>query len=82
MPEPWRVINSHGNGAYAIKTLSGRVINGPLQRCGGELCGRGYPAATANRISIKDSNIAAGDPEVKRKPMRQEGPDMTGTGAN
>ncbi|KAJ8385113.1 hypothetical protein AAFF_G00192540 [Aldrovandia affinis] len=29
--EPWEVVNSHGNGPYAIRTLLGWVINGPLQ---------------------------------------------------
>ena len=28
--EPWRVINSKGNGPFAVKTLLGWVINGPL----------------------------------------------------
>ena len=27
--EPWRVINSHGDGLYAVETLLGWVINGP-----------------------------------------------------
>ncbi|KAL1277030.1 hypothetical protein QQF64_023703 [Cirrhinus molitorella] len=29
--EPWEVINSQGDGPYAVKTLLGWVINGPLQ---------------------------------------------------
>lgn len=27
--EPWDIINSQGNGPYAIKTLFGWVVNGP-----------------------------------------------------
>lgn len=33
--EPWEVINSQGEGPYAVKTLLGWVVNGPL-RNGGE----------------------------------------------
>lgn len=28
--EPWRIINSLGNGPYAVRTLLGWVVNGPL----------------------------------------------------
>ena len=28
--EPWQVINSQGNGPYAVKTILGWVVNGPL----------------------------------------------------
>lgn len=28
--EPWKVINSNGNGPFAVKTMLGWVINGPL----------------------------------------------------
>ena len=49
--EPWQVINSQGNGPYAVKTLLGWVINGPL---GG--CSKGVEMATATvyRISLVD----------------------------
>lgn len=51
--EPWEVINSYGNGPYAIRTLLGWVINGPLQGCNDEQCVNGEPTATVNRISIE-----------------------------
>lgn len=50
--EPWQVINSQNDGPYALRTLLGWVINGPL--------GRGCSArveeatVTANRISLVD----------------------------
>ena len=31
--EPWEIINSEGNGPYAVKTLFGWVVNGPLSSC-------------------------------------------------
>lgn len=48
--EPWEILNSQGDGPYAVKTLLGWVINGPLQakntanRNGGE-------GVVVNRIS-------------------------------
>ncbi len=30
--EPWEVINSQGDGPYAVKTLLGWVVNGPLYK--------------------------------------------------
>lgn len=52
--EPWEVVNSHGNGPYAIRTILGWVINGPSQGHGNERWESGYPAATVNRISISN----------------------------
>lgn len=51
MLEPWRVINTHGNGPYGIRTILVWVIKGSHRS--DELCGSGYPAATVHRISIK-----------------------------
>lgn len=51
--EPWEVVNSHGNGPYAIRTLWGWVINAPLQGSSEEQCESGHPTATVNRISIE-----------------------------
>ncbi len=50
--EPWEIINSQGEGPYAVRTLLGWVVNGPLR--GGEpRKGKmGRPAVTANRISV------------------------------
>ncbi|XP_062415351.1 uncharacterized protein LOC134107519 [Pungitius pungitius] len=50
--EPWKVINSRDgeDGPYAIKTLLGWVINGPLR--GSSDCGSEHPSVYANRIAI------------------------------
>lgn len=48
--EPWEVINSQGDGPYAIRTLLGWVINGPLQGSG--LCEGDHLSIHANKISI------------------------------
>ncbi|XP_076853974.1 uncharacterized protein LOC143509288 [Brachyhypopomus gauderio] len=49
--EPWEVINSQGEGPYAIRTLLGWVVSGPLR--GREDEGRyDCPAVTVNRISV------------------------------
>ena len=50
--EPWEVINSREGeeGPYAIRTLLGWVINGPLQ--GSSNCGKDHPSVYANRIAI------------------------------
>lgn len=50
--EPWEVINSCGNSPYAIKTVLGWVVNGPLQGNENVLSKTGLPAATVNRISV------------------------------
>lgn len=50
--EPWEIINSHGNGPYAFRTLVGWVVSGLSERsndCGDEI---GSPSVTVNRISI------------------------------
>ncbi|XP_056282979.1 SAFB-like transcription modulator [Pseudoliparis swirei] len=73
--EPWEVINSHANGPYAIKTLLGWMINGPLQKYSDEL-GSGYPAATVNRISIK--NLKKAEMGDKEKDSGKKGPCTTG----
>ncbi|KAK0131196.1 hypothetical protein N1851_034101 [Merluccius polli] len=49
--EPWQVINSHGDGPYAVKTLLGWVINGPLET-NAITDSRGYHDVTINRISV------------------------------
>ncbi|CAM4608863.1 unnamed protein product [Leuciscus chuanchicus] len=50
--EPWEIINSQGKGPYAVRTLLGWVVNGPLR--GGEpRKGKiGLPEVTVNRISV------------------------------
>lgn len=49
--ETWDVINSYVNGPYAIRTLLGWVLNGPLARDDDAL-EQQLPFATANRISL------------------------------
>lgn len=48
--EPWEVINSRGDGPYAVRTLLGWVINGPLQ--GNRDSGCGYPKVNVNRTTV------------------------------
>lgn len=48
--EPWEVINSVGEGPYAIKTLLGWVVNGPL---GGSREQNGCPVVNVNRTSVE-----------------------------
>lgn len=51
--EPWKVINSEGEGPYAVKTVLGWTINGPLLRAGESLKEESdWPQVTVNRISV------------------------------
>ena len=50
--EPWRVINSQGNGPYAVKTLLGWVVSGPLNTSAMEK--DGTPSVTVNRVSMQE----------------------------
>lgn len=50
--EPWEVVNSRKNGPYAVRTLLGWVINGPLQGNHDKQSGSGYPTFSANRIIV------------------------------
>lgn len=52
--EPWEVINSHGQGPYAIRTLLGWVINGPLKGCEEQEYKSGHPTVYANRVSVEN----------------------------
>ncbi|XP_061753152.1 uncharacterized protein LOC133550969 [Nerophis ophidion] len=45
--EPWEVINSHGGGPYAVRTLLGWVVNGPFRGGNSEAV-----SATVNTISV------------------------------
>ena len=47
--EPWKVINSQGNGLYAVKTILGWTINGPLRKMDVKHIGK---SVTANKISV------------------------------
>ncbi|XP_019750034.1 uncharacterized protein LOC109530618 [Hippocampus comes] len=50
--EPWKVINSDGNGPYAVKTLLGWTINGPLKEENASGESSEWPRVTVNRISV------------------------------
>lgn len=51
--EPWKVINSKGNGPYAVKTILGWTVNGPLERENIQTNrNTGWPQVMANRISV------------------------------
>lgn len=54
--EPWEVVNSQGNGPYAIKTLLGWVINSPLSGHTEEQSERTH-TANVNRISITNLEV-------------------------
>lgn len=47
--EPWRVIHSQNNGPYAVKTILGSTVNGPVR---GQEDGE-QQNITVNRISVK-----------------------------
>ncbi|KAJ8389926.1 hypothetical protein AAFF_G00112110 [Aldrovandia affinis] len=49
--EPWRVINSQDDGPYAVKTLLGWVVNGPLNGCTATK-DAGHQKVWANWISV------------------------------
>lgn len=50
--EPWEVVNSQGDGPYAVRTLLGWVIYGPLRGDNDIRDENGRPAAAVNWISI------------------------------
>ena len=51
MLEPWEVVNSQGEGPYAIRTALGWVINGPVHGNGSSLEAK-HPSVRVNRISV------------------------------
>ncbi|KAK7882732.1 hypothetical protein WMY93_028906 [Mugilogobius chulae] len=52
--EPWRVVNSENNGPYAVKTLLGWVVCGPLKQCVTAAEHFGPITVTSNRISVME----------------------------
>ncbi len=48
--EPWEIVNSHDDGPYAVKTLLGWVVNGPLRV--GQTTGNAETSVYVNRISV------------------------------
>ncbi|KAL0151450.1 hypothetical protein M9458_053236 [Cirrhinus mrigala] len=51
--EPWQIVNSQRNGPYAVKTVLGWVVNGPLHSCS-STNETGLISVTANRISMEN----------------------------
>ncbi|KAL0157129.1 hypothetical protein M9458_048375, partial [Cirrhinus mrigala] len=53
--EPWQVINSEGNGPYAIRTALGWIVNGPLRTdVSTESDQMKTSSFTVNRIAVAD----------------------------
>lgn len=53
--EPWQIINSEGNGPYAIRTALGWIVNGPLRTdVSAESDQVRIPSFTVNRIAVSD----------------------------
>ncbi|XP_059411032.1 uncharacterized protein LOC132144237 [Carassius carassius] len=51
--EPWKVINSRGDEPYAVKTILGWIVNGPLEREDIQTNrNTGWTRVMANRISV------------------------------
>ena len=50
--EPWEVINSEGDGPYAVRTLLGWCVNGPLRGVAASLSDDKIPAVSVNRLQI------------------------------
>ncbi len=48
--KPWQIINSQHNGPYAVRTLLGWVVNGPLSSSSA-MNKDGRPVASVNHIS-------------------------------
>ena len=49
--EPWEVVNSSGNGPYAVRTVLGWSVNGPLNGNSGTMEAE-LPSIMANRIGV------------------------------
>ena len=50
--EPWEIIHSEDNGPYAVRTVLGWVINGPLRSEGCTTPSKSQLSVSVNRISI------------------------------
>lgn len=53
--EPWEVVNSQGDGPFAIKTLLGWVVNGSCEDWKGNLNDDCH-VATVNKVSVESLN--------------------------
>ncbi len=54
--EPWEIVNSCGDGPYAIRTVLGWAINGPLNG-NGSSSDMGLSSAVVNRISVSNLEV-------------------------
>ncbi|KAK7909879.1 hypothetical protein WMY93_014563 [Mugilogobius chulae] len=75
--EPWEIINSKNNGPYAVKTLLGWVINGPLNSS--DASQRSCPTIHVNRISIvklEELLVSQYNQEFNERTL-EEGPGMS-----
>ena len=50
--EPWQVVRSADGGPYAVKTMLGWTVNGPLRGDVRSDTAHEYPDVTVNRISV------------------------------
>lgn len=75
--EPWLVVNSQGDGPYAVKTTLGWTINGPLNK--GCSSPNGRPTVEAHRISVARLDELLQQQAVHDFPERQheEGLEMS-----
>ncbi len=53
--EPWQIIRSQNNGPYAIKTMFGWAVNGPI-KWSEEFVVENHPRMTVNRITVMKLN--------------------------
>lgn len=67
--EPWKVINSRGNGPYAVKTPLRWVVNGLMQETTCQMQGS-HSCTVVNRISVADLN------DLLIKPYHQDFPEL------
>lgn len=71
--EPWQIINSKDNGPYAVRTLLGWVINGPLRNGNGDHGNR--HTVHVNRISVvklEELLISQYNQEFNEKALEEE----------
>lgn len=54
--EPWEIVNSCGDGPYAIRTVLGWVISGPLNGNGSSV-DIGLSSVVVNRISVTNLEV-------------------------
>lgn len=55
--EPWEIVNSQGEGPFAVKILLGWVINGLGKDSKDNRNGIGYPSVSVNRLSVESLQL-------------------------